>query len=134
MHSTQWTQARVPVPHHLPPMLGIGFRSGGFTPPFSRRLYAAIWRGELAATPPRLVIWPRVQSGFRMAIQRGCSDRWRGGTGTLACALCISEVAQSLAVQRLCATPPHHWVHDGLALAVVYCEHAKKSGMWLISH
>ena len=29
------------------------FRSGGFTPPFSRRRYAAIWRGKLAATPPR---------------------------------------------------------------------------------
>jgi hypothetical protein len=37
-------------------------RSGGFIPPFSGRRYAARWRGKLAAT---------------LAVQRGCSDRWR---------------------------------------------------------
>ena len=37
----------------------------------------------------RLVIRPRGPSGFPVASERGCSGRWRGGTGTLACALCM---------------------------------------------
>jgi hypothetical protein len=54
MPSIHWTQARVPVPHHMRAMIGLApasasghfpieslFRSGGFTPPFSRRPHAA---------------------------------------------------------------------------------------------
>jgi hypothetical protein len=31
---------------------------------------------DVLRAPLRLIIWPRVRSGLRMAIKRGCTDRW----------------------------------------------------------
>lgn len=80
---------------------------------------ATIWRGKPAATPPRLVIRPRVRSGFRVAIKRGCSDRWRGGTGTLACDQggclpCIGHRHECLCHNRPCTRVPKRTDPDGV--------------------
>jgi len=69
--SDRWRRRR-----HRPPLIGLApfvaaglprhFR-GGITPP----------HGEVNSPLRFGVIWPRVRSGFPMAIKRGCADRGR---------------------------------------------------------
>ena len=69
--SDRWRRRR-----DMPPMIGLRlFRSGGFTPPFSRCRHVARWRGKLAATMIQLrraclILRPQAESLTSLLLPR----------------------------------------------------------------
>ena len=68
---------------------------------------------DILSPPGRLVICPHARSGFPMAINRRSSDRWHGGTGTLACATSPHAAHDSFCI-RVSISPWSAFVAAGL--------------------